>query len=268
MTDSNLQPVLAKAIAMVVRPLIKFWLKKGFSYQAFDEIMRWLFVDVTEENFKLKEKKLTDSRISVITGLTRHQVKHYRSIALEESPEKAKSNRSTRVITGWMVDKEFQSNGEPKELDINGGQPSFADLVKKYGGDISPKAVLDELAHSGQVEYSGKTTIRLLTKGYIPNDDEAALFEIMGYDTSVLLNTLEYNLLGEQDDKYFQKKVCYDNIKKENIEGFKQLSGKRAQVLLEELNENLSELSDDERDKDEDYHQVGLGIYYFQKRST
>lgn len=267
MTKPDLKPILANAVAAIMRPLIRFWMKKGYSFQAFEEIIRWLFVDIAEKDFQLPDKKQTDSRISVVTGLTRHQVKHYRSIPLEDSPEKAKSNRSTRVLTGWMSNEKYHDDNGPKVLDIESGENNFGDLVSEFGGDISPKAVLDDLVHQNQVEYVDKTRVKLVAKGYVPTKDEKAIIEIFGHDAAALIETLDYNLNSEDGTTRFQKKVCYDNIPTEFIDEFKKLSGKKAQKLLEELNEVLSKKQTSD-DKNENSRKLGMGIYYFEQDNS
>ncbi|MBF0198084.1 MAG: hypothetical protein HQL32_10245 [Planctomycetes bacterium] len=267
--DKSLQKTLTKAVALILRPIIRLWMKKGFSFRAFEEVIRWVFVSVAEEDFKIQAKKQTDSRISVITGLTRHQVNHYRSINLEESPEGAKSNRSTRVMTGWLNDKLFlDENGEPSLLKITTGNTSFQNLVHKYGGDISHKAVLDDLLTCGNIEKTKDERVKLISKGYIPKANENALIEIIGHDAASLIGTLEHNLNSEGKGTFFQKKVCYDSVPEEFINAFKKLSAEQAQKLLESLNEELGKSAVSEKEEDKNYYEIGMGVYYFQKEDT
>jgi hypothetical protein len=61
-----------------------------------------------------------------------------------------------RVVDGWRVDREFLNHaGRPRILPIAGARRSFARLVKKYGGDIPHRAVLEELRRLGAVSDSG-----------------------------------------------------------------------------------------------------------------
>lgn len=265
--DTHLRQTLTKAIALILRPLIRLWVKKGFSYNAFERVMRWVFVDVIDKEFRLAGRKQTDSRIAVISGLTRHQVCHLRSINLEESPEEAKSNRATRVLTGWMSDPEYlDGEGEALALPLEGDvAPSFASLVKKYGGDISPRAVLDELVNQDSAVRTGDSGVKLATRGYVPTNDESAIIEIFGYDAAALISTLEHNLGSEPGKKRFQKKVCYENIPAGYAEQFRVKAGKKAQKLLEELNDSLSRAYEKKPEPRKDYREVGMGIYYFEK---
>lgn len=246
-----------------MRPLVRLWLKNGFSYKEFDEITRWLFVSVTERDFRIDQKKQTDSRISVVTGLTRHQVHQYRSIDLEQSAENAKANRSTRVLTGWLSDPRYQNNKKPAFLNLTEEEPSFLSLVKNYGGDISYKAVLDELLERNSVSKIEDDKVKLNSHGYIPSGNEAAIIEIIGHDATALIDTLEHNLNADKENKWYQKKVCYTKIPATWLVNFKKLSADKANQLLEELNSELSQ-SPEAKD-DEQGYEAGIGIYYFEK---
>ena len=263
MSSNHLKEVLTKAVAKILRPMVRLWIKNGFSYKEFEEVIRWVFVNVTEFDFKIDNKKQTDSRISVVTGLTRHQVHHYRSIDLEHSAENAKSNRSTRVLTGWLSDAKYTDNKKkPLELNVDENEPSFVSLVKNYGGDISPKAVLDELRERKSVTVKGDK-VSLDTAGYVPDGNEAAIIEIIGHDAAALVDTLEHNLNADKEHKWYQKKVCYGKIPAAWLVNFKKLSAQKANALLEDLNKDLSEAP--EASDDEMSYEAGIGIYYFQK---
>ena len=263
MASKDLKEVLTKAVALIVRPLVRLWIKKGYSYKEFEEVIRWVFVSVTEFDFQIENKKQTDSRISVVTGLTRHQVHHYRSINLEDSSENAKSNRSTRVITGWMSDEKYLIKKAPAELYLDERQPSFLSLVKEYGGDISYKAVLDELLERNSVTKTVEDKVSLSTSGFVPEGNEAAIIEIIGHDAASLVDTLEHNLNADKTHKWYQKKVCYNKIPATWLVNFKKLSAQKANALLEELNNDLSEAP--EAKEDEMSYEAGIGIYYFEK---
>jgi hypothetical protein len=64
---------------------------------------------------------------------------------------------SERVVDGWLNDRRFLTrHGRPKHLVVGGGTFSFERLVKEYGGDVSPRAVLEELLRSKAVRRTGQ----------------------------------------------------------------------------------------------------------------
>lgn len=63
---------------------------------------------------------------------------------------------SERVLRGWLTDRRYLTRqNRPKSLAISGETLSFERLVKEYGGDVSPRAVLEELMRSRTVSHIG-----------------------------------------------------------------------------------------------------------------
>jgi hypothetical protein len=60
----------------LMRPLVRLLLRRGVSFKAFSDLVRWLYVDVAKEEFGISGRKQSVSRVSVVTGLTRKEVSH------------------------------------------------------------------------------------------------------------------------------------------------------------------------------------------------
>jgi hypothetical protein len=107
------------------------------------------------------------SRLSVVTGMTRKEVAlllRYRENAVDvRPPSMSREQRALKVIRGWESDPIFRTrNGQPAQLDIRRGSPNFVALVRAYGGDVTPAAVLKELERTSAVtrNRSGKLVLR------------------------------------------------------------------------------------------------------------
>jgi len=262
---SSLQKTITRAAALMLRPLLKLWLRFGLSHRAFEEVVRWVMVDIASKEFTLDGKKQSDSRISVITGLTRHQVKAYRNMELEDSPSKAKANRATRVLTGWITDTEcLDKAGNPLPLNTLGKEPSFPALVQRHAGDVPYRAILDELIAMGTVTEKGDLAT-LQSHGHVPSgNDPEPFLEIMGHDASTLMETMVHNLDSKDDNTRFQKKVSYANLSEEQIRDFKKASSEEAQKLLEKWNLDLKSLQGKSKQSDQiKPRRIGWGLYFF-----
>jgi len=74
--------------------------------------------------------------------------------------------RAARVIAGWVRDMDFSdATGNPKVLPLQHGNPdggpSFAELARRFSGDIPFREVLDALTKVGVVEQLEDGSIRL-----------------------------------------------------------------------------------------------------------
>lgn len=87
---------------------------------------------------------------------------------------------SERVLGGWLSDRRFLTRqGRPKSLPTSGEALSFERLVKEYGGDVSPRAVLEELMHSGTVSRVGGRLVLRVSRLPIPRGGLGALARVL-----------------------------------------------------------------------------------------
>src|SRR2546429_3570358 len=150
---SGLQELLTE-LAVVLLP-------RGMTPKRFGELARSAFVQAAADMSKLRNGKVNYSRVAAQTGLSRADVKRlltsnmFDSVRADETP-------LSRVVSGWRTDcKITDKDGSPKRLRISGTRASFTGLVKKYGGDVPYRAVLDELRRIGAVSADeGKVSLQ------------------------------------------------------------------------------------------------------------
>ncbi len=259
---------LAAAILRLLRPLVRICLRNGLPYGAFADLAKRVYVEVAAAEFSLPGRKQSVSRISVITGLSRKEVSRVRGLdAPDDAVAVERYNRAARVISGWVRDPAFiEPAGGPARLPFEGGGSSFSTLVKRFSGDVPPRAILDELVRVGAAELLDDATVRLLARAYLPATGEVEKLAILGADCADLITTIDHNLQAPPEGALLQRKVVYDNLPAEVLADFRRLTARRSQALLEELDAWLAE-----RDRDtapgvegEGRCRSGLGIYYFE----
>jgi len=129
-------------------------LPRGMSPKWFSELARSAFVQAAADIARLRNGRVNHSRVAAQTGLTRADVKRL----LKQNAFQSRKRGQTaveRVMDGWLADPEFALHtGQAKKLKIAGHRGSFAHLVKKYGGDVPHRAVLDELRRIAAVTDS------------------------------------------------------------------------------------------------------------------
>ena len=222
------------------------------------------------KEFTIAGKKQSTSRISVLTGLSRKEVKRLQGIPRPDDTEgDEKYNRAARVISAWRREREFlDADGNPSTLSITGPWATFSEIVRRYSGDVPVRAILDELLRIGAVEQLDNGKISLLAKAYIPEINEADKLHILGTDVAHLISTIDHNLNSDSVQKSrFQRKVAYDNLADETLAVFRKMSAKRAQNLLENLDKWLAKHDRDVNPSVQGTGRnvAGLGIYYFEE---
>lgn len=254
----------------ILRPLVRVLLRYGVSCKAFTEAAKAVYVEVAEQEFRIPGRKQSDSRISVITGLSRKEVKRVKET---EMPEERRSlllhNRASRVIMGWTQDPEFtDDSGSPQDLNLDDRQPGFPELVRRYSGDAPVRAVLDELERVGAVERIGDNTLALLTRAYISQTDDVEKIQYMGVVVGQMIRTIDHNFWSQSSDPFFQRIVANQHISTADAPRFRAFAKQRGQQLLEQLDKWLAEnevpYATTDAEETETRH-VGVGVYYFEE---
>lgn len=264
----DVQNIVSAAIVKILRPLVRILLRSNIPFGAFADLAKRVYVDMATEEFALPGRKQTTSRVSILTGLSRKEVKRVRQ--LPQTTDAAfveRYNRGARVISGWIRDRRFaDERGRPALLPVEGRGTSFNRLVKIYSGDVPARAVLDELLRVGAVERVPDGRVRLLTRAYIPGTDESGKISILGTDVSALLRTIDHNLQCSPEEARFQRKVFYDNLPEEALPELRKLANRQGQRLLERLDGWLSAHDRDvnPKIKGTGRMQAGVGIFYFE----
>ncbi|MDQ3796907.1 MAG: DUF6502 family protein [Pseudomonadota bacterium] len=263
---------LTNAISAVIKrllyPLVRVLLRQGMPYGAFSDLAKRVYVDVAMQEFGIPGRKQSISRVSIMTGLTRKEVRRIQSLeTADDAAAIAQYNRAARVIAGWRRDSQFlDANGNPSELPLEGASASFATLVKRFSGDVPARAVRDELLRVDAAEITAAGSIRLKVRAYVPIGSEVEKVSILGTDVADLLTTITHNIADHASEPFFQRKVAYDNLPIEALAELKPLVNQRAQELLEEFDRWLAARDRDINPevKGSGRQRAGIGIYYFE----
>ncbi len=260
---------LSAAIRKLLRPLIRILLRNHVSFGAFADLAKRVYVEVAMEEFGLPHRKQSVSRVSILTGLSRKEVGRVRKLPVPDDAEAiGRYNRAARVVTGWIRDEAFADRqGNPAVLSVEGTGATFAELVRRFSGDVPVRAILDELLRNGLVERRADGKVRLLTRAYVPRTEERDKLSILGTDVSDLVRTIDHNLRAGEAEPLFQRKVAYDNLPEDILPQLRALTRERAQAILEEMDRWLSQHDRDVNPsaRGTGRKRGGIGIYYFEE---
>lgn len=255
----------------VLRPLVRLLLRNGVAYADFSAVARRVFVEVASEDFGLPGRKQSVSRVSVLTGVNRKEVKRLLEDPEEKESVQKENNRAARVVSAWMRDEDFRTKaGKPKVLGWGDPQAegSFEDLVKRYSGDMTARAILDELLRVGSISINdNKSKVTLVSNGYVPAGSDEELLRLSGDSINDMLSTIDHNFSEKTEDTRLQLSVAYDDVPAGGVELFRKLSKEKSLDLLNDLDQFLAnqDRSVNPIVKGEGRYRTGLGIYYFEE---
>jgi hypothetical protein len=144
----NIQRQILDALLVALRPLARALLRVGIGYREFAEISKTAFVDIATKDYGLRGRPTNISRVAVMTGLTRKEVRRIRNkTEAGDATFIARSTPMSELLHRWFTENDFvDRNGLPKVLPFDDGADiSFTELVRRFGGDIPPGAMRTEL---------------------------------------------------------------------------------------------------------------------------
>lgn len=266
----SIKQTLLRAYQVLLGPLIRILLRQGISYAEFSELAKAVYVEVALKDFKVAGRKATRTRVAVMTGLTRKEVKRVIDEAVKDRYEpKSKFSRLGRVLVGWHTDTDFTGPyGLPLELQYetnNPGELTFAELVKRHSGDMSPRSILDELIRVGAVRETDAGWYRVLRREYITDAQGRDTFERTGFIVRNFVNTVDFNMTKSAPGKgRFERHVFpADGLRVEDMPLFDAFLRERCQTLLEELDNWLAKLPVPDGTKGDRVLHTGVGVYHY-----
>jgi hypothetical protein len=262
---------LLSAYRVLMKPLVRILVRHGVSYNEFHEVLKGVFVEIAERDFGIPGRKSSQSRIAILTGLTRKEVAKQKAI-LDGSAEQrdvSHLNRVTRVLLGWHTDQAFTGPyGLPLDIPFDSDDSvSFSSLVRRYSGDMAARAMLDELLRVGAVERLPTDMFKILTRAYVPESLHADALERLGSVICNFVTTVEFNTEKSAPGAgRFERVVFSDHgLRLESLPAFDHLLREKGQELLVELDNWLS--AQDPLDATDNSEirtiKTGVGIYHF-----
>lgn len=272
MPEADLKLAILAAYKRLLRPLVRILIRNGVSYGEFGEIAKDVYVEIAAADFQLPDKGMTQGRIAILTGLTRKEVNR---LITEKSKHQgdyeSNLNRVTRVLSGWHTDPQFTGPyGLPLDVPYDStDERTFVELVRRYTGDMPPRAMLDELLRIGVVKEIDGDRIRVLTRTYLPKADAPESLDRLGNAVRDFVETLDFNRTeSDPERKLFERFVVADaGIRVADLPQFQSYIRERGQFLLEEIDDWLSKLEPIDEKKSEPLMHTGVGIFHYLKKS-
>lgn len=262
---------LIGAARSILRPLVRQLIAHGVPFPAFSRLAKEVYIEVATRHFALPFKKQTDSRVALVTGITRKEIGQVRRaprrVAAAERHEHA---LPVRAVGRWTSEPAYLgADGRPRSLpyETEGGRPSFSDLVAELGGDVSPRAVLDELVRVGAAAVSPHGDVRLRHRAYVPARDVEAKLAMLGRDAAELIGALAHNVDHPDEEAFLQRKVFYDNVGSRALPEVRRLVRERGEEFALALNRLLADFDRDRNPNAPggDRMRAVVGVYYFEE---
>lgn len=187
----------AQALQVVLRPLARLMIDHGLQLGTMVELLKKALVEESMRSYALEGKTSTDSRISVLTGVHRKDVKRLRdepSVRIDDVP------MATQVVSRWISDPRYlTAERHPRPLPrtarmSNVGEPDFTTLVAEVSKDVGARAILEELERLGVVDVNEEGLVSLRATAFVPAAGLDDAFNFMAQNLGAHLSTAAHNL--------------------------------------------------------------------------
>ncbi|MGB5244931.1 MAG: DUF6502 family protein, partial [Woeseia sp.] len=238
--QDTIQRQILSALLLVLKPLARALLRAGVGYREFAEISKTAFVDIATNDYGLRGRPTNISRVAVMTGLTRKEVRRLRDkSAAGDETLVLRSTPMSIILHRWFTDVEFLSaSGNPLELRFDGPEPSFSGLVKKHGGDIPPGAMRTELKRIEAIKESESGKLQVLKRNVSGLDVHERLVTGLAKVLYPAALTISHNTNCEKSETWIQRSAATKYVRSEDMTRLRRISSDR----LIEFTESIDDL--------------------------
>jgi hypothetical protein len=257
------------AFLLVMRPVVKIFLRYGVSFGEFAETAKTAFVDVASSDFGIRGRPTNISRVAAMTGLTRKEVRRLRN-KIEDGDQtvSVKSTPISEILSRWHSEKDFlDERGRPAALQFSGAENSFSQLVKKFGGDLPAGAMRTELKRVGSVEEDEDGKLRVVRRSVVPTDTTEYLVTSLVHSVYPLLSTVALNSDPNREHEGVPQFTAYSlGIRNDDLTRLRRISYDRLSATAESF-DDLFIAYESLKDKSENsaVNTVSVGLYYFEE---
>ena len=260
------QTALVKAVAMLCRPLIRLLIEKGMTFPQFRELMKELYIEVADEHFSLDEMKPSDSRIFVLTGVHRKDIKRIRQQS-EQGNSQITSSASLggEIIARWTSMPDYlDKRGKPRHLlkSGNSDEAGFEQLVSGVSKDVRAKVILEEWLRLNIVKIKGDY-IMLNKSAFVTNKEFTEMAYYLGHNIHDHIASCVNNILDE-NDPMLERSVYYASLTEDSVKKLNTIASKKGKDLLQHVNREAIKLYDADKNKNDAIYRMRLGVYWYQ----
>jgi hypothetical protein len=262
-----------------LRALVKILLKHGVMHRDLVELSKEIYVDVARSDYGIRGRPTNVARMALLTGLDRKEITRIKkkldsraaSEAASDVTPQHQRDRIARVLSGWHQDPDYIGpDGKPRRLPLEGPAPSYADLVKRYGGDVPPTTILRELKRTGAVTATDDETLEVLRRNYRLDTVDPEALARAGSVLADIGHTVTHNLYHDaRQQSRFEARASNVNIPPWALPAYRKFIYDESQAFLEKVDAWLTkhEVSDTEA-KRSAAQRIGVGVYWIQSDET
>lgn len=264
---------LFNAIKKILRPVVRLLLHHQITYPTLINLLKSLYVEVADEEFKVDNKRQSDSRITLLTGVHRKDIKRIRSEDNIDTLTPKSISIGAQLIATWLGSDDFlAADGTPRPLALkssdNDSTKGFDDLVALVcKQDIRPRVILDEWLNLGIAHVDEDKCVVLNTGAFTPDQGFEEKLFFFGKNIHDHVSASTHNLLGNKPS-YFDRSVYYDQLSAQSIALLRDEANQIGMLALNTMNKRALALQSADQNRPDAHYRMNFGVFNYSREYT
>jgi len=262
---STIQERIMIALLQAMKPIVRALLRCGIGFREFAEVGKTAFVQVATEDYGLRGRPTNVSRVAVMTGLTRKEVKRLRESSSIGDSLISRRSSPADLLHFWHTDPDYLDDGVPKRLPYKDGAISFYNLVKRCAGDVPPGAMKTELKRIGAIVDQDNGELEVVKRFFIPSDVDERLELGLSRELTPLASTIAFNCDPDRKGPArFQRMSDSSLIDRDDLLAVQEKLSAKLGEFLTDVDEQFAQLEVSyEKSDQKNLCRVGVGMFFF-----
>jgi hypothetical protein len=223
----------------------------------------------------LADKGSSDTRIALLTGVHRKDVKRLRDAPATATPSCPTVSVAASVVARWISEPRFlnadQSTRALARTPRRGsaGEPDFTTLVAEVSRDVGPRAVLDELERLGVVTLREDGYVALNATAFVPHDGQSELFHFLAASVSDHLGAAVHNLAPDRSGPLMLDQSAFSqDLSADQARQLQQQARRLWLGVLQQFLQTATVAEQRSEGVDGPKHRVRFGVYFHDTLQT
>ncbi len=255
-----------RAAERVLLPLVRLLLDNGIGLPTAVEQLKAAYVKVADREFRISGRPQSDSRVSILTGVHRKDVRRLRRKPVADDAPPRSVSLGGQIIVRWIGRQEYlDSRGRPRALPRlrrDGGARSFEALAESVSKDVGPRAMLDELLRLGIVEISRRDCVKLIKAAFVPREgyEEKAFYLAKNVHDHL---AAAVDNLRDDAPPHLERSVHYVELSEQSVAQLRRLAERVGMHGLNRINRVAQALKQADTKHQRGGHRMTFGTYFF-----
>ena len=257
---------LRDALRRLLRPLVRLLIEQGVPFGELAELLKGVYVEVALRDFPLADKEPTDSRVTLLTGVHRKDVKRLREAPPTSNDPPRTVTLGAVLVARWTGTAAFlDDEGRPRPLPRHAVRrgPSFESLVASVNKDIRPRAVLDEWLRLGIAHLDRDDRVCLNAEAFVPARGVEEKLFYLGRNVHDHIAAAAHNVAGRRP-ALLERSVYYPDLSPASVSELAKLAARVGTEAIQAVNRRALELARGDARKPDATRRMNFGLYFYE----